>query len=107
MCAEHRDEEAIFKAAIKLESKAERDIYLKQACGDDAELLARIGILLKGHYEAGDFLEVPVFGPAVTLDDSLLTEGPGAVIGHYKLLEKIAVAVVVVAVVVLLSKFNH
>lgn len=89
MCAEHENEEAIFKAAIKLESKAERDIYLKQACGDDAELLARIGILLKGHYEAGDFLEVPVFGPAATLDDSLVSEGPGTAIGPYKLLEMI------------------
>ena len=89
MCAEHENEEAIFKAVIKLESKAERDIYLKQACGDDAELLARIGILLKGHYEAGDFLEVPVFGPAAILDDSLVSEGPGTTIGPYKLLEKI------------------
>jgi len=89
MCAEHKDEEAIFKAAIKLESQAERDIYLKGACGDNTELLARIGVLLKGHYEAGVFLEVPGFEPADTLDDPLVTEGLGTVIGHYKLLEKI------------------
>ena len=47
MSAECKDEEAIFNAAIKLQSSAERDAYLKDTCGDDAGLLNRLGILLK------------------------------------------------------------
>jgi serine/threonine protein kinase len=45
--------------------------------------------LLKAHDEAGDFLEAPILEPDITLDDSPLTEGPGTIIGRYKLLEKI------------------
>ena len=89
MCSEHKDEEAIFKAAVKIEAQAERDIYLERVCGNNPELLARIGILLKGHYEADDFLEIPVFEPAITLEDSPLSEAPGTLIGPYKLLELI------------------
>ena len=37
----------------------------------------------------GDFLESPVLDPNVTLDESPLSEGPGTVIGRYKLLERI------------------
>ena len=86
MSAESKDEEAIFKAAIKLQSSAEREAYLKEACGDDAGLRNRLKILLKAHEEAGSFLEAPAFDPDVTLDTSALTEGPGTVIGRYKLL---------------------
>jgi hypothetical protein len=58
MCAEHKNEEAIFKAAIKLEPKAERDIYLKQACGDDAELWRLINMSLKTNniYQKGFYI---------------------------------------------------
>jgi WD40 repeat protein/serine/threonine protein kinase len=89
MSAERKDEEAIFKAAIKLKTPAEREAYLKGACGNNAELLSRLEVLLKAHDEAGDFLEVPPFDPNATLNDSPLSEGPGTVIGRYKLLEKI------------------
>ena len=47
MAAEHKDEEAIFKAAFKLKSPTEQKAYLKKACGSDRELLARIKALLK------------------------------------------------------------
>ena len=89
MTTEHKDEEAIFKAAFKLKSSTEQMAYLKKACGGDHELLARVEALLKAHQEAGDFLEAPVLDPVATLDDSPLTEIPGMVIGRYKLLEKI------------------
>jgi serine/threonine protein kinase/Flp pilus assembly protein TadD len=89
MSVERKDEEAIFKAAIKLKTSAERAKYLKEVCGDNADLLKRLEILLKAHDESGDFLEVPPFDANVTLDDSPLSEGPGTVIGQYKLLEKI------------------
>jgi WD40 repeat protein/serine/threonine protein kinase/tetratricopeptide (TPR) repeat protein len=89
MSVERKDEEAIFKAAIKLKTPAERDAYLKGACGNNAELLSRLEVLLKAHDEAGDFLEIPPFDSDATLNDFPLSEGPGTVIGRYKLLEKI------------------
>ncbi len=88
MCQDH-NEESIFRAAIKLESVAERAAYIKRTCGGDSELLTRVETLLKSHEEAGDFLETPPGDLGVTFDDSPLTEGPGTVIGRYKLLEKI------------------
>ena len=89
MTAEPKDEEAIFKAVIKLKTKAERDAYLKGACGNNTELMSRLEVLLKAHDEAGDFFEVPPFDPNATLDNSPISEGPGTEIGRYKLLEKI------------------
>jgi len=71
MCQE-RDEEDIFKAAIKLDSAEKQLAYVKEACGDNSDLFARVRRLLKSHNEAVDFLEAPVLGPAVTLDDSPL-----------------------------------
>jgi WD40 repeat protein/serine/threonine protein kinase len=87
MTSEHKNEEAIFDAALEIKDAAERSAYLKSACGRDAELLARVEALLKVHYEDKNFLEsLPV---GVTFDDSPLTEGPGTKIGRYKLLELI------------------
>ncbi|MHC4520252.1 MAG: serine/threonine protein kinase, partial [Planctomycetota bacterium] len=45
--------------------------------------------LLQVESEVGDFLESPVLDPGMTLDGSPLAEGPGAVVGPYKLLEKL------------------
>ncbi|MHC4538323.1 MAG: protein kinase domain-containing protein [Planctomycetota bacterium] len=89
MTAEQRDEEAIFKTALKLKRPTEQMAYVKRACGSDSELLARVQALLKAHDEADDFLEAPILDRAATLDDSPVTEGPGTVIGRYKLLEKV------------------
>ncbi|MHC4677182.1 MAG: serine/threonine protein kinase, partial [Planctomycetota bacterium] len=89
MSAEHKDERAVFKAALKITSPTERFAYLKRACGGDAELLARVEALLKAHEEAGDFLKPPAIGSDVTLDSSPVIEGPGTKIGHYELLELI------------------
>ncbi|MCL5283007.1 MAG: protein kinase [Planctomycetes bacterium] len=79
----------IFKAAIKIEAPAERAAFVRQACGSDGDLLVRLETLLRAHEEAGDFLETPPFGSGVVPDFSPVAEGPGTVIGHYKLLEKI------------------
>jgi len=84
-----KTEEAIFKAAIKLESPAERVAYIRRACGSDAELHTRLNVLLHAHDEAGDFLETPPLDLDVALQSSPVSEGPGTVIDRYKLLEKI------------------
>jgi serine/threonine protein kinase len=90
MCAEHnKNEEAIFNAAIEIDSPAERSAFVKSACGDDTALLARVEALLKVHFEDKSFLKSPPVGVDVTLDAGPLTEGPGTKIGRYKLLQLI------------------
>ena len=89
MVAKSNDIEAIYNAALQKASEKERSAYLDTACGGDKALRGRVKALLKAHSKAGDFLEVPVFNVKVTMDDSPLTEGPGTIIGPYKLLEKI------------------
>jgi len=90
MCAEYKkDEELIFYAALKLASPDKRDAYLKDACGDDIQLLNRIKALFKAHEEDSDFLKTPAMDPNVTLDSSPSFEGPGTKIGHYEVLELI------------------
>jgi serine/threonine protein kinase/formylglycine-generating enzyme required for sulfatase activity/dienelactone hydrolase len=85
---EGKDEEAIFNAAIRLKNSVERDAYLAGACGDDDKLRTDVQALVQAH-EAKSLLDIPIFDPDVTLDDSPLTEGSGTVIGRYKLLEEI------------------
>ncbi|MHC4439489.1 MAG: serine/threonine protein kinase, partial [Planctomycetota bacterium] len=88
MNTEHKDERAIFKAAIRITLPTERAAYLKKACRSDRELLARVEALLKAHDEAGDFLVIPASDANVTIDGSQI-EGPGTKIGRYELLELI------------------
>ncbi|MCU0913236.1 MAG: protein kinase, partial [Planctomycetes bacterium] len=81
--------EEIYHAATQKASQAERLAYLEAACGADAALRGRVEELLTANDAVGDFLESPAFDVHVTLDTSPLVEGPGTVIGPYKLLEKI------------------
>jgi serine/threonine protein kinase/tetratricopeptide (TPR) repeat protein len=64
------------------------DAYVGEACGGDAGLAGRVRHLLRAHADAGSFLESPVVDPAGTVDRAT-AEGPGDVIGPYKLLEQI------------------
>jgi serine/threonine protein kinase/WD40 repeat protein/Tfp pilus assembly protein PilF len=52
-------------------------------------LRARVEALLRVHDEERSFLRPPAAGPDATLDDRPAAEGPGTVIGPYKLLEQI------------------
>ncbi len=88
MTNEGKDEELIFNEAIRLRSGPERDAYLGKFCRDDSKLRADVEALIQAH-EAESLLDVPIFGPEVSLDNSPLTEGPGTIIGPYKLLELI------------------
>ncbi|MHC4557476.1 MAG: serine/threonine protein kinase [Planctomycetota bacterium] len=89
MSKETKKIKTIFSEALEKQTSKEQAAYLDEACRNDAGLRAKVEKLLKAHNEAGDFLEVPVFDPSITLADSHLTEGPGTIIGPYKLLEKI------------------
>jgi len=81
--------EEIFHQALAITDGRQRAQFLDQACGDDASLRAEVENLLKWHSQADSFLEGPPVGPEVTVAGVSLSEGPGTVIGHYKLLEKI------------------
>ena len=81
-------ERDIFIAALQRDDPDARRAYLAQACGPDAALRARVEELLAVHERAASFLESPPAGPAVTVNLPA-AEGPGAVIGPYKLLEQI------------------
>ena len=79
----------ILTEALEKETETERKAYLDEVCRTDVNLRAEVESLLRSHDNAGEFLEESPFGPNITLDESPLSEGPGTVIGRYKLLEKI------------------
>src|SRR5512142_83906 len=84
------NEKDIFFAALEKATPAERAAYLEEACGHDPALLHRVQLLLKNHFQEDGFMDQAAVGPVGTIriePDS--AEGPGTVIGHYKLLEKI------------------
>ena len=80
--------ETIFFAALEKGSPAERASYLDEACGDDRGLRERIERMLTAQAKGGSFLEVPAGEIDRTIDQPV-SENPGTVIGHYKLLEEI------------------
>src|SRR5438552_11406509 len=77
----------IFLNAREIRDPAERAVYLAQACGADAALRGRVEDLLRDADGAADFFGAEDNLPCLVATP--LTEGPGAVIGRYKLLEKI------------------
>src|SRR5262245_44772397 len=90
---------AIFLAALEKKEPAERAAFLGEACGNDDGLRQRVEILLKAHEAPGSFMKVPVSGPAESdvpstrwtplPVDTPPFEGPGTVIGPYKLLQQL------------------
>src|SRR5688500_10722571 len=81
--------EAIFFAALEEGTPQDRAAYLDEACAGDPGLRRRVEKMLAAQAQAGSFLEQPACSPAVTVDEQPLREGPGTVIGPYKLLEQI------------------
>jgi len=81
--------EEIYHAALGNGPGPVRDAYLSAVCGEDTALRTQVEALLHANDEAGDFLETPVSGPDAIAEEPPVAEGPGTVIGRYKLLEKI------------------
>ncbi|MBA3483167.1 MAG: serine/threonine protein kinase, partial [Pirellulales bacterium] len=79
----------LFLEAVERQPRESRNAYLDEACGDDAALREQVESLLAASDRAGSFLESPASNDALTMDQSPLTEGPGAIIGPYKLLQQI------------------
>jgi non-specific serine/threonine protein kinase/serine/threonine-protein kinase len=74
--------EQLFNAAAELKNPAQRAAFLDAACGQNQQLRAEIEELLQHDETAGRFL----VEPASSLGRPI-TEGPGVIIGPYKLLQ--------------------
>ena len=81
--------EVIFFAALEKGSPQERAAYFDEACAGDPDLRRRVEKMLAAQVQAGSFLEQPARSLVVTVDELPVTEGPGTIIGPYKLLQQI------------------
>src|SRR5262245_13148843 len=88
-------ERDIFINALQEEDPARRQAYLDQACAEQPDLRQQVEGLLLLHEGVGGFLQTPVaesglVGPLPAAGEkSAAREGPGTVIGPYKLLEQV------------------
>jgi serine/threonine protein kinase/WD40 repeat protein len=81
--------EEIFLAAVEKPTTEERTAYLDAACAGDQELRRRVEKLLSAQATVGNFLEGIAPELVATVMQPTPTEGIGAFIGPYKLLEQI------------------
>ncbi len=81
------DAKAIFLEALDCKGADELMRFLDQACGADTALRTRVEELLRAHRDAGAFLGGA--GKQEATRDEAIAEGPGTVIGPYKLMEQI------------------
>jgi serine/threonine protein kinase len=81
---ESQDE--IFVAARAIADAAEQRAYLSKACGEDLNLRERVEAMLRDAQHAEEFFGENGTTVPIPL---LVTEGPGTVIGRYKLLQRI------------------
>src|SRR5262245_48664940 len=87
----------LFAEALELASPPERAAYLDRACRKDPALRQHLEGLLEAHGQVGRFLDPQAaagVAPATAVDQGTAlpqagTEGAGAQIGPYKLLEQI------------------
>src|SRR6516225_1481832 len=79
----------IFWDAAQIASAEERHAYLERACAGDTLLRQRVEKLLEVQSQAEDYLESPAAALVATIDEQPIREGPGTVIGSYKLMEQI------------------
>src|SRR5438876_6198735 len=82
------DEKAVFVAALALPDAREREAYLQEACSGHPELLGRLRELLSAHEGSQGPLDRRPAALAETAA-AAYAEGPGTVIGPYKLVEPI------------------
>jgi len=81
--------ETIFGEAIEISSRQDRSVFLDRACQGDADLRREVERLVEDHFRAGSFLESPALQEPRTAPMKPVAEGPGTVIGPYKLLQQI------------------
>ena len=75
----------IFSSASEMDT-AEREAYLREACGGDTTLLSEVRSLLDAGKDAGRFISEPVAGNFVSdFADHIKALAPGNSIGHYQI----------------------
>ena len=79
----------VFFAAMERETPEARAAYLDEVCASDPDLRRRVERLLDAQPKMGSFLDSPAAGETGTFPATQEMEGPGTVIGPYKLLEQI------------------
>src|SRR5262245_41608787 len=79
---------ALFVELVSNVPTEQWDVRLVEMAGGDKVLREQVARLLAAHREAGSFLDSPAMAIANTIDEPS-NEQPGAVIGHYKLIEEI------------------
>lgn len=89
MSIQQGNEREIFVSALQMASDEQRRAYLEEVCAGRPDLWSRVQALLEANNVQDGFLNTPVLDSQITVDSSALTEGPGTVIGRYKLLETI------------------
>src|SRR5438105_8971159 len=82
-------ERSLFLAVLDIDNSAERSAYLDRACAGAPALRAQVEELLKAHEGPGPFMDRPAPDLVIPAADRPVCEGPGTVIGAYKLLEPI------------------
>src|SRR5262245_34435162 len=78
----------VFLAALE-QAPHQWPAFLDGACGDNAELRARVEQLLHAHQAMGSIHGGGADTPASTVEERTISEGPATVIGPYKLLEQL------------------
>jgi hypothetical protein len=83
-------ERSLFLDLLEMDDPAKRSAYLEQACAGSPELRSQVEQLLSAHDMAGKFMERPAMAlVGIEGGESRVSEGPGSMIGTYKLLEQI------------------
>jgi hypothetical protein len=84
----------IFLDAVEIGSPEPRSAFLEEACAGNDELRRRVEALIEAHEHPDSLLDRAAVDPGTT--DALeigvvtpITDGPGTMIGPYKLLEQI------------------
>jgi tRNA A-37 threonylcarbamoyl transferase component Bud32 len=82
-------EEILFREALQRAKGPERKAFLDGACLGDQAVRARLETLLQAHETSDPFLEPQAAAPATETVLVPPEEGPGTLIGRYKILEQI------------------
>ena len=90
MNSKHSNDLTLFNEALEIAAPEARAAYLDRACGDDAALRRKIDSLLAAYEKASDrFEDLDGNVPTLVSETPGDLEGPGSVIGRYKLLQQI------------------
>ena len=89
MTGRQSSEKSVFLTAMEIDSAAEREAYLQEVCRGNEKLYADVRILLEAHGRSSSLLDAPLIGTNPTSPELQVHEGPGIIIGRYKLLQQI------------------